>query len=300
MRSLLDHGHDVVAFDLGDRAHRLPLALTPEQIDALVRVRGDITDADALGRVLDEHEITDVIHLAALQVPFVRADPALGARVNVVGTVNVFEAVRARAQRMGPIVYASSIAVYGAGGSLAGDDAPGTLYGAYKRTNEHSAVRYFEDFGVSSVGLRPHTVYGPGRDQGLTSAPTTAMVAAVAGVPFRIPFGGSAQLQYTADVGEAFVRASEARPTGASVHNLDGPVVSMQEIVELIGAAVPGADGRITAESAPLPFPSEVDAGSFVDLLGGSVMRPIDVGVRDAVEEFGRLVEAGLVTPPAA
>jgi UDP-glucuronate 4-epimerase len=300
MRSLLDDGHEVVAFDLGDAAHRLPLALSPEQIEGLVRVRGDITDPDALARVLDEHAITDVIHLAALQVPFVRADPALGARVNVVGTVNVFEAVRARADRMGPIVYASSIAVFGTGGTLDGDDPPGTLYGAYKRTNEHTAVRYAEDYGVSSIGLRPHTVYGPGRDQGVTSAPTTAMVAALAGVPFEIPYGGSAQLQYTPDVGRAFARAGQTGREGASVHNLDGPVVSMQEVVGLIEAAVPAAAGTITAGSTPLPFPSGVDGTSFVELLGGSVMRPIDAGVGDAVREFERLLDAGLVAPPTA
>ena len=68
-------------------------------------------------------------------------------------------------------------------------------------------MRYFEDYGVSSIGIRPHTVYGPGRDQGLTSAPTTALIAAAAGVRYHIPFGGSVQMQYTADAGEAFVRA---------------------------------------------------------------------------------------------
>src|SRR4051794_27225094 len=109
MRSLLERGHSVVALDVGGAGHRLPLALDEAQRAAVVHVAGDITDAEALERVLDEQEITNVIHLAALQVPFVRADPALGARVNVVGTVNVLEAVRRRGEGMGPVVYASSI-----------------------------------------------------------------------------------------------------------------------------------------------------------------------------------------------
>ena len=59
--------------------------------------------------------MTHVIHLAALQVPFCRADPPLGARVNVVGTVNVFEAVARRGDGgIAPVVYASSIAAYDA------------------------------------------------------------------------------------------------------------------------------------------------------------------------------------------
>jgi UDP-glucuronate 4-epimerase len=284
LRSLLDRGHEAVTFDIGGSEHRLPIALEPEQIDGLVRVRGDIADLEAIERALDEHAITNVIHLAALQVPFVRADPVAGARVNVVGTVNVLEAVRRRAERIAPLVYASSIAAYG--------DPPSTLYGVFKRANESTAARYFEDYGASSIGLRPHTVYGPARDQGLTSAPTTAMVAAAAGVAYRIPFGGSATMQYAPDAGEAFVRASELEYEGASVHDLDGPVASIERVVELIGS------GRVSADETPLPFPAEVDSRSFVELLGGSVMRPLDEGVADALRRFERLLAAGLVTAP--
>ena len=75
MRSLLDRGHEVVSFDIGEQAPRLPLALTPEQAASVTRVRGDIGDLNAVERALDEYAITHVIHLAALQVPFVRADP---------------------------------------------------------------------------------------------------------------------------------------------------------------------------------------------------------------------------------
>src|SRR3954465_8796702 len=194
VRALLDREQEVVTYDLGGSDHRLRLSLTADELEALRRIDGDVTDLAALERVMDEHDVTNVIHLAALQVPFVREDPALGSRVNVTGTTNVLEAVRRRGDGMGPVVYASSIAVYGPAGTLGGDDVPDTLYGVYKRANEGTAWRYFEDYGVSSIGLRPHTVFGPGRDQGVTSAPTIAMVAAAAGRPFEIPFGGRVQL----------------------------------------------------------------------------------------------------------
>jgi len=284
VRSLLDRGSTVVTYDLGGSRHRLEIALAGAPVGELIELQGDVTDLAALERALDEHEITTVLHLAALQVPFVRADPVLGAQVNVVGTVNVFEAVRRRIDRIGSLVYASSIAALG--------DPPSTLYGAFKRANEHTAVRYFEDFGVSSVGLRPHTVYGPGRDQGLTSAPTTAMVAAAAGVSYTIPFGGPLKLQYAPDAGEAFVRAAEADHRGASVHHLDGPVTTVEEIVQLIGYS------GIGWEPEPLPFPAEVDDSSFVALVGGPVSRSLADGVSDALERFRALVAAGLVQAP--
>jgi len=292
-RALLDRGAEVVALDRGTGGHRLDLVLEPGGRDGLELVHGDIADLDALERLLVERRITNVIHLAALQVPFVRADPPQGALVNVVGTVNVLEAVR-RAEIGAPVVYASSIAALG---PVPGEP-PLTVYGVFKRANEETAVRYWEDYGVSSIGLRPHTVYGPGRDQGLTSAPTVAMLAAAAGVSYTIPFGGRLQFQYLPDVAEAFVRAGELDRPGASVHTLDGPSVAVEELVRLVAEASGAAPGSIRWSGDPLPFPGEVDGGSFVELLGGSVNRPLADGVADTIERFRDLVARGLVASP--
>ena len=113
VKAALDDGDEPVGYDLGQATHRLELVLSPEELKRVTLVQGDITDLEALGRALDEHAITRVIHLAALQVPLCRADPVLGARVNVVGTVNVFEAVKQRLDRIPGVAYASSAAVYG-------------------------------------------------------------------------------------------------------------------------------------------------------------------------------------------
>lgn len=298
---LLADGAEVVIFDASDDPHRLRLVLEPEQIDGLVRIRGDVTDLAAFERALDEHDVTTVIHLAALQVPFCRADPPLGASVNVVGTINVFEAVARRADRMGPVVYASSIAAYDGppgveppgGAALAG--RPSTLYGVYKRATEAAAAVYWTDRGVTSVGLRPHTVYGPGRDQGVTSAPTFAMLAAAAGRPFRLPFGGRYQLQYAPDAAAAFVRAATRPQSGASVHNLAGHVVHSSGVIASIERAAPAAAGAITFEETILPFPEEVDATSLPQAVGDLGELSLDEGVADAIARFRTLLERGLV-----
>ncbi len=61
------------------------------------------------------------------------------------------------------------------------------------------------DDGLPSVGLRPFVIYGPGRDQGLTSGPSVAILAAVSGAPFHIPYGGHNLFQFAEDVARAFV-----------------------------------------------------------------------------------------------
>jgi UDP-glucuronate 4-epimerase len=290
---LASEGVFAVALDASDDDHRLRLLLDDAALAGVARVRGDITDLDALERTLDEHAITSVIHLAALQVPFCRADPPLGARVNVVGTVNVFEAV-ARAGIKGPVVYASSVAAYDAleeGESAAAmQGVPSTLYGVFKRANEGTATVYAAERGVASVGLRPHTVYGPGRDQGLTSAPTVAMLAAAAGEPFHLPFGGAYQLQYAPDVAAAFVAAAREPGAGATLRDVGGPTVHTDDVIAAIEAAAPGA--RITYDPVELPFPA--DTGD------AAVGTPLREGVADAIARFRGLLARGLVAAPGA
>ena len=202
----------------------------------------------------------------------------------------MLEAVARRGEGMGAVVFASSVAAYDALGDAAGGAAmegvPSTLYGVYKRANEGSATVYAADRGVASVGLRPHTVYGPGRDQGLTSAPTTAMLAAAAGRPYRLPFGGAYQLQYAPDVAAAFVAAAREDASGATVRDIGGPSVHTDELIAAIAAAVPGAD--ITYEPIELPFPA--DTGD-----AGALPTPLREGVADAVERFRELLRRGLV-----
>src|SRR5262245_22873051 len=147
VRNLAREGAEPVVFDLASDPRRLKLIMAPDELARVTFVAGDITDLAALERALDQHEITNIIHLAALQVPFCKADPPLGARVNVVGTVNVFEAVARRKDRIGHLVYASSVAVYdaadaGAPGAVLQHGAAGhptNLYGVYKQANEGTA-----------------------------------------------------------------------------------------------------------------------------------------------------------------
>jgi len=273
---LVREGTDVVAYDLGEDDHRLRVVASPEEIAAITFVRGDVTSLDQLLDTLAAHEITHVLHLAALQLPFVRADPPLGARVNVVGTVNVFEAAK-RHGLATPVAYASTAAVYDEHGA----HAPRSLYGVFKQANEGTARVYWADDGVASVGIRPYTVFGPARDQGLTSAPTTAMQAAARGEPYRIPFGGRTELHYAPDVARGFVAAARSGREGASVFDFPGRSVSMAEVIAAIEAAVPEAAGLVTFDDVPLPFPPELP-GERLD----AQVTPFETAVRETIDRF--------------
>jgi UDP-glucuronate 4-epimerase len=277
---------DVVVYDLGTDASRLELVMSSEELDRLTIVAGDVTDLDQLERTIVDNGITHVIHLAAMLLPSVKADPPRGAAANVVGTTNVLEA--ARRHNIRGIAYASSAAVYGPGAGPRVEDAgdPTSLYGVFKLANELTAKVFYEDEGVGSVGLRPYVVYGPGRDHGLTADPTLAMAAAARGEGYAMRWGGRCQLQFAPDAASVFVAAARAEHNGAAVFNLGGPSSHASEVVSAIEAAAPDVAGRVTFEDVQLPFPEEMDSGGLEDVVGPIDWTPLSEGTRQTIEAY--------------
>ena len=300
VRALLADGERPVVYDLGDDPWRMRMIVGDDVATRVTIVRGDIADRDALAGVVRDHGIRRIIHLAAWQVPLCRQDPAGGARVNVVGTANVFEAARAVPGQVERVVYVSSAAVFGPPGLYPPgplrDDAPprpATHYGVYKVANEETARIYWEEHKIRSSGFRPLSVYGPGRDFGVTADPTLAMKAAVIGKPFQIRWGGSTDLIYAEDVARALIKASRVTLDRARVYNLHGSSVAIADVVRTIEAAWPAAKGVITHVEQPLPFPAALDDTRYQRDLGPAPPTALVDGVRRTLDEFARLQKDG-------
>ena len=301
-RLLVAEGVPVWTYDLGGDPHRLRLAMDDDEMAAVHMETGDITDAAAFDRVVAENGITHIVHLAALQVPLVRADPVAGAAVNVVGTTVVLETARRRADQVRGVAFASSFGVYGdpenyPPGPIAHDAplTPPTLYGVFKQANEGTAAVYWRENRLPSIGLRPCVVYGPGRDQGWTSTPTKAMLAAALGREYRITYGGTLVYHHAEDVAAAMILAARTRLEGAPVYNLGGSTAHMRDIVAAIEEAVPDARGSISFDPAALPHPSEVDDSQLSADIPGIRWRSLADGVRDSIELFRRAVASGRI-----
>jgi UDP-glucuronate 4-epimerase len=281
---LAEEGVDVVGFDYGTDDRRLRLITDAE----IPLIRGDIVDRDAIGQIFDEHAITHVVHLAALLLPQIKPNPPYGTAVNIGGTVNIFDAAKARRVQ---VAYASSAAVYSRDddhGKPVPNDAighPVTYYGVHKQTCEGLARIFWTEEQVPSIGIRPFVVYGPGRDNGLTASPTLAMAAAARGEDYEIAFGGRTQLQFASDTARVFIAAARAAADGARVFHLGGPAVSIAEVAREIEAAAPGVTITVDEETI-LPFPDEFD-GSELDLaLGGISWTPLADGIRQTIDRL--------------
>lgn len=301
LRNLVREGTRVVATDLATDPVRPALLLSPDELAQITFVKLDVTDRAAVERVVAEHGITHIVHLAGLQVPFCRANPSLGAAVNVVGTVNIFEAARAHWGQVQGLAYASSLAVLGPADLYPDrpvhDDVPlhpETLYGVYKQANEGTARIYWQDWQIPSVGLRPYIVYGVARDQGMTSDIAKALLAVAAGKPFHIRFSGPVVLQYAADVARMFIECARSGYQGAAACNLRNDVVDVSEFIARVKAGYPEAQ-LTSADDAPLPFPYDLDDSGLQRILGKVPHTPLGEAIDETVSMFRQLVDQGQI-----
>jgi len=125
----------------------------------------DIREPDILGPLMDAHQITHFVHLAAQAgVRFSLKNPKTYAETNLTGFFHVLEALRDRPTT--PLIFASSSSVYGLNTKIPFSeedqtDHPANFYGATKKSNETMARSYHHIYGIPTTALRFFTVYGP-------------------------------------------------------------------------------------------------------------------------------------------
>lgn len=300
VKNLVQESIPVVVLTVDDYFQRLKLIMPDEEFERIQFVFGDISDASALAELAHNYQINRVIHLAGLQLPFCKANPSMGASVNVLGTINIFEmAKRSGIER---VVYASSAAVYGPKAyysqNILGCDAPflpTSHYGVFKIANEQNAKVYWQDDSISSIGLRPHTVYGPGRDQGMTSKPTVAMIAAAAKRKYHINFNGQYQFQYANDVAKVFLKAARVPFQGAKACSIGGKATRVEEIVQLIETADPTLRGLISVGDQPLALPEQFDNSEMIQILGEYDEIPMEQGVVQTLDYYRQALQRGIL-----
>jgi len=135
-------------------------------------VRGDVTDAPALLRAVEEAQPQVFVHLAAIAgIDTVIRSPTTTMRVNLVGTVNALDAA-SRLKNLERFVDFSTSEVFGSHAFRA-DEAQRTsvgavgearwIYAVSKLAGEHLVHAYHREFAMPTVTLRPFNVYGPGQ-----------------------------------------------------------------------------------------------------------------------------------------
>ncbi|MFZ1994276.1 MAG: UDP-glucose 4-epimerase GalE [Solirubrobacteraceae bacterium] len=171
-RHLLAAGHEVVVVDSLERGHRAAVAPDARFVHA------DLRDAQAISDAVSEG-FDGVLHFAALAlVGESVSHPGLYYHANVVGTMNLLDAMRAsEVQRL---VFSSTCAVYGEPDEVpiseTASPRPANAYGASKLAVDMMITDYCRAHGLGAVSLRYFNVAGASGDAGEDHYPETHLI----------------------------------------------------------------------------------------------------------------------------
>lgn len=272
---------------------------------------GDITDSNSLREALRSVQPDRIIHLAALQTPDCQASPFFGMNVNLVATANLLQIVAEECKGLERFVFASSAAVHGPRGlhpeGSVGPNAlyaPPNLYGYWKTAGEGMAQAFQMETGIPTVSLRLATTYGPGRDRGLTSAPTSAMKACVLGFDYQIPYQGREHYHYVDDVGCGFAEAAVSPFQGYDAFHLPGTTIEITEFCKHIEnkASHMGIENHGSVSVMPgasvMPFTCDLDHGPTLLQFPRMSLTPVENGILKSLELFStQLIDGSLELP---
>jgi UDP-glucose 4-epimerase len=238
--ALLARGDTVRALDDLSTGKRDNL---PQGVELVV---GDVADAATVGRAMQGMD--GCFHLAAIaSVQRCNEEWAGSHRVNLTGSINVFEAAR---DGLRPVVYASSAAVYGDNPELplveAATTRPLSAYGADKLGSELHGRVASHVHGVPTTGCRFFNVFGPRQDP---ASPYSGVIAIFAnrigagqGVTFFGDGGQERDFIYVADVVRHLLAAMDrlrAGEAGGDVFNVcTGRSTTVRQLAETVAQLV--------------------------------------------------------------
>ena len=251
-KSLLKKNLKITIFDLRIKTELLK-NLIGDEFNNIDFIEGDITDFEGVLKATKDMDY--ILNLAGLMTPDCSSNPSLGAEVNVKGSINVFEAIKRNNIKF--LIYTSSGGVYGNEDKY--NPFPETHYGAFKLAVEGIARAYFNESLISSVGLRPFVIYGPGREIGGTAGVTLACKAAKQNLKYTVGFSGKAGFVYVEDVANLVERLIDKAPVGAITMNINGITTSVENFVSIIKKNIPDANVKFSGK--PLSVVEEILGG---------------------------------------
>jgi len=285
-RRLVARGDAVVAFDRSFDLLARDLAPSPH----LIIVPGDVTDADGLKAALHGHRPDAVIHCAAVVSVLSSIESPLDTvRINIEGSVNLFEAMRSCGVRRA--IHISSEETYGEFRAPVVDENhpldPVMPYGMSKVAVEHLGRFYRDVHGLEVINLRTSWVYGP--DLPRDRVPKTLIDAALAGRSLHIPSGGDSAIDHTYvdDFVDGTLAALDCPRHPFDAYNLSsGTAPTLAGVVAAVKEIVPGADVSIGpgvyrhGDRIPVPRKGALDLRRARDTFGYAPKFDIRAGLR--------------------
>ena len=260
-------------------------------------VQGDILDLPALLHVMTAHRVDTVVHTAGLVGTKVADAPYTGVSINVMGTINVLEAVRLAGVRR--LVHISSLSVYDQRRDCPAplrEDFPrgnGRLYDNTKFAKELMVEAYQRLYGFEVVALRLAKLYGVGHFQGGSAGGRliqTLVQCGLRGEAARVPRPLTTDFEYVyaKDVGRAVdIAATIPLPQETHFNIGTGEVLTFDELVRIIQGVLPALEVEVLPGPAPaVQVRQPMDRSRARDVLGWEPRYTVEEAFRDYVVDL--------------
>ena len=242
VRALLERGDKVIAADIVVPPAMTALASTNKRLTAETV---DFGEWHQVVRLFQKHRVDAVVHTAAIVgVVFAADAPIKTLRVNVEGSINVFEAMRLNGVRR--VIHISSEETYGDFLAPKIDEdhlqKPTSVYGLTKLAAEHYGRVYSRDHGLECINLRTCWVYGPHLPR--LRLPRTFIEAALRGEPYHQAEGASLAVDqvYIDDTVAGVLLALDKEQHRFDAYNIaTGQAPTLRDTANAVNRAIPGA-----------------------------------------------------------
>lgn len=296
-QTALQRGERLIFFDFQPRGEFLRRKLGDARVDV---VQKDIRDLPALVQAIKDYNVDTVIHTAGLIGGRVAESLYTGLQINVMGTINVCEAVRLTGVKR--LVHISTLSVYNRrleGSTPISENFPrgdGFAYGNSKVAKELMLEAYQRLYGFELIVLRLANVYGLGHFWGGSAGGgkiQTLLEKGIRGETARIPQEQTMSFEYIyfKDVGRAIDLAATVPLPAKTVFNIGtGQVLTFDELTKAARRALPNLKIEIIPGKPPrLSVSQPMDCSRAKEFLSWEPQFTMDQAFEDDTQELKRI-----------
>ncbi len=289
----LKRGEKIVFYDVAPRKDFLARKLGSADVKVVQR---DVRDLPALIETIQTNKIDKVIHTAGLIGGKVAQPIYTGMQINVMGTINIAEAVRLTGVKR--LVHISTFGIYdrrkGEPGPI--DESfprgPGEPYGNSKVAKELMVEAYQRLYGFELIVLRLANVYGVGHFAGGSGGGEllqNILLTGIKGGVIKVRQEQAREFEYVyyKDLRRALDKAATVNLSSPVTLNIGtGVVVKFDELVEIAQKLLPNLQVEMIPGQAPRSAKQPMVIIKAKNVLGWTPEFDMEAGFKDYIEEL--------------
>lgn len=286
-------GEQLIFFDPQPRREFLEMKLGKGNFQV---VQKDVRDLPAIIQAIQDHKVATVVHTAGLIGSRVAESLYTGFHINVVGTMNVAEAVRLTGVKR--LVHISTFGVYDwrhPAPEPINEDfyrGSGVPYGNSKVAKELLLEAYQRMHKFELMVIRPANVYGLGHfwsGSGGGEKIQALLVSGLKGEPAKIPEDQTMAFEYIycKDIGRALDLAATVPLPEKNVFNIaEGKITQFEEIVAIVKKLLPKCKVEIVPGTKPVSRAQHLDISRAKKYLGWEPQYTMEQGFKNYIDDL--------------